>query len=190
MLTGDRDWWSKVTNDADILERGKAAVTDASRVVAYLVTTESVDAIATAQYLWGSAQQVGLTVGGVLVNQCTEAKTIGNFEPLPAFSLPIVTSMKTAMGASTDDWDSLVDALPDLCQVEAVPCSLEISVSQRTVRLFLPSFDKTQVKLTQYGPEVTIEAGDQRRNILLPPELSGKPVTGAKFHDSYLIISF
>lgn len=186
------DWLSKPTNDTDnILERGKAAVTDGSRVVAYLVTTESVDAIATAQYLWGSAQQVGVTVGGVLVNQCTDAKTIAGFEPLPAFSLPMLTSMRTAMtGTPTDDWAPLVGALPDLRQAVAVPSALEINVSQRMVRLFLPSFDKTQVKLTQYGPEVTIEAGDQRRNILLPPELSGKPVTGAKFQDSYLIISF
>lgn len=182
------DWFSQPSSEADnMLEKGKAAVTDSSRVAAYLVTTEAADAIATAQYLWGSAQQVGLTVGGVWVNQAQSAVTLSEFEPLPVTALPLSSALQ---GRAADDWTELMNALPRIGPMLDCPKPLEISVAQRTVRLFLPGFDKKQVKLTQYGPELTIEAGDQRRNIFLPDGLRGNPVTGAKFQDSYLIISF
>lgn len=162
------------------LEQGKAAVADPNRVAAYLVTTEAAEAIATAKYLWGSAQQVGLTVGGVLLNQGQSAQFDGEFAPLPVFPIP----------ARTDtNWEPVMQALPDFTQASRAPQPIRIDVTERKVYLFLPGFDKKQVKLTQYGPEITIEAGDQRRNILLPPELRGSQVTGAKFQESYLIIS-
>lgn len=166
----------------NLMEQGRAAIADPNRVAAVLVTTEDVGAIATAKYLWGSAQQVGLTVGGILLNQSGTPKAIApEFAPLPVTPLPNVP---------TRDWQPLVDALPDFTQAQQAPRAIAINVSDRKVALFLPGFNKKQVKLTQYGPEVTIEAGDQRRNIVLPPELSGRSVTGAKFQDGYLIISF
>lgn len=167
----------------NILEDGKAAVTDPHRVAAYLVSTGEPEAIAQAKYLWGCAQQVGLTVGGAIVNRTLAAEPLAaEFDPLP------ITALPDRIGES---WQPVIDALPDFAaQVTQVPRPMAINVSDRKVLLFLPGFDKKQVKLTQYGPEVTIEAGDQRRNIVLPPELRGKPVTGAKFQDGYLMISF
>ncbi|HIK53646.1 MAG TPA: ArsA family ATPase [Synechococcales cyanobacterium M55_K2018_004] len=165
-----------------VMDQGKAAVADPNRVAAFLVTTAEPGAIATAKYLWGSAQQVGLTVGGVLLNQSHDTTALGReFEPLAVSAIPSYPG---------DDWQPIVDALPDFSQVQQAPRPIAINVSDRKVSLFLPGFDKTQVKLTQYGPEVTVEAGDQRRNILLPPELSGSGVTAAKFQDGYLILSF
>jgi len=172
------------TNQANnLLDQGKAAVADPNRVAAYLVTTDDPAAIATARYLWGSAQQVGLTVGGTLFNQApmNDAVVTELFTPLPLSAIPSRT------GA---DWQPLIDALPNFKQASLAPRPITIDIPGRQVRLFLPGFDKKQVKLTQSGPEVTIDAGDQRRNIVLPPALSGQSVKGAKFQDSYLTISF
>ncbi len=165
----------------NILEDGKAALADPKRVAAYLVTTNDPIAIATAKYLWGGAQQVGLTVGGTLLNQSATTDLAAEFDPLPLSTIPVRTD---------SDWQPLMDALPDFKQATLAPKPITIDIPKREVSLFLPSFDKKQVKLTQSGPEVTIDAGDQRRNILLPPGLSGQSVKGAKFHNSYLTISF
>lgn len=171
-----------------MLDQGKAAVADPNRVLAYLVTTADEGAIASAQYLWGSAQQMGITVGGVLLNQSgTQEAVTSAFAP-SAFAPLAVSPIPAKAG---EDWQPLMAAMPDfMAQAIAAPRPITVNVAEKKVSLFLPSFDKTQVKLTQYGPEVTVEAGDQRRNVFLPPELNGRQVTGAKFQDGYLIISF
>lgn len=178
--TGD-NFAAPTSQATNILEQGKAALADPKRLIAYLVTTDNPMAIATATYLWGSAQQVGLNVGGVLFNQTATTPTTEEFDPLSISFIPT-----TPLGS----WQPLMDALPDFTQTVDVPKPIEFDVANRQVKLFLPGFDKKQVKLTQSGPEVTIEAGDQRRNILLPPGLSGRTVSGAKFQQGYLIISF
>ena len=180
-LSGDNPFQStqQVNN---LLDRAKQALADPNRTAAYLVTTGDESAIATARYLWGSSQQIGLTVGGVIVNQASVTEAIAaDFEPLVAVSVPT---------HSDNNWQSLMDALPDFSEATKAPKPIDINIAQRQVSLFLPGFDKKEIKLIQSGPEVTIEAGDQRRNILLPPALTGKSVTGAKFQNGYLIISF
>lgn len=166
----------------NILEEGKAALANTNRVVAYLVTTDDPSAIALAKYLWGAAQQVGLSVAGMLLNQTEATEALnGEFTPLPLTSLP---------KRSGTDWQSLMDALPNFKATVEAPRSLTVDAAARQVKVFLPGFDKKEVKLTQYGPELTVEAGDQRRNIDLPSPLRGQPVKGAKFQSGYLIISF
>ncbi|MBE9258696.1 MULTISPECIES: ArsA family ATPase [Aphanizomenonaceae] len=178
------DNFSQPTNQVNnFLEEGKAALANPRRVAAFLVTTSEPIDVANSRYLWGSAQQIGLTVGGAILVPGGENTNLSEeFAPLPVSIVPDVVN---------GEWQPLIDALPNLVEqaLQANP-PIEIDVHNRQVRLFLPGFDKKQVKLTQQGPEVTVEAGDQRRNIFLPPALSGKPVTGAKFQNSYLIISF
>ncbi|ELS03545.1 oxyanion-translocating ATPase [Xenococcus sp. PCC 7305] len=176
------DLTSESTKDASqMLEKGKEALEDPQRVIAYLVTTADEIAIAKAQYLWGSAQQIGLTVGGVLLNQDSNDNALSNdFQPLPITSLPKIES---------GDWQTLIDALPSFTTTSSIPQPTSIEIAEKKIKVFLPGFDKKQVKLTQYGPEITIEAGDQRRNIILPPQWSGRSVTGAKFNNKYLELS-
>ncbi len=159
-----------------MLEDGTAALSQ-GKVMAYLVTTADPVAIATAKYLWGSAQQVGLGVGGVLLRGETETT---EFEPLP------VTSMPNYDGSN---WQPLIDQLPKMPAGVDIPKATEFIMAERKIKVFLPGFDKKDVKLTQYGPEITIEAGDQRRNITLPPAWSGNSVTGAKFTNGYLEVT-
>ncbi|HEY9879681.1 MAG TPA: ArsA family ATPase [Leptolyngbyaceae cyanobacterium] len=165
----------------NVLEQGREAVNDPNRVMALLVTTPEAGAIATARYLWGSAQQAGVTVGSVLVCQGDSATLGESFSPLTAHSVPALAG---------DNWQALTAALPDPTQLaQSAPRPITVDAAAGTVSLFLPSFDKSQVKLTQYGPEITIEAGDQRRNLTLPTALTGRSVKGAKFQDQHLVLT-
>lgn len=165
-----------LTNQAgkmpNVLEQGQQAVNDPNRVAAYLVTDNSEIAIAVARYLWSSAQQVGLSVAGVL-SRGDIAPT--GFEALPVQLIPV---------------DVHTLEISDRLSPRLAVRSMTVDTAKSQVKLFLPTFDKKQVKLIQSGPEVTIEAGDQRRNLFLPPELTGKQASGAKFLDGYLIITF
>ncbi|MGB3766662.1 MAG: ArsA family ATPase [Phormidesmis sp.] len=184
------DIWNQPETQSveSMVAKGKALVSDPMQLRAYVVTTEDEVAIATGKYLWSAAQQIGLTVAGALTNQpypgqpSNPQSAESAFAPIPVTALP--------HGATSSHWQPIIDALPPLTDPVSVPNSMSVDTASSTVKLFLPSFDKTQVKLTQYGPEVTVEAGDQRHNLSLPPALKGRSVTGAKFQDGYLIISF
>jgi len=211
--TGESVMSQPVQEAKNALDYSQAIISNPQRVVGYLVTNDDPAAAATAKYLWGSAQQSGLSIGGVIINRGGSAgdaldlksqglgyvtvvadgdnivvDAIDPIDPLAVEFEPLaVTIMPTRIGT---DWQPLMDAMPDFNRLADVPKSMTIDIANREVRLYLPGFDKTQVKLTQSGPEVTIEAGDQRRNLLLPPALKGSSVKGAKFQGGYLIVTF
>jgi len=163
-----------------MLEQGKEALSQGN-VLAYLVTTPDPAAVVTAKYLWGSAQQVGLNIGGMLVNRGqVDDSVVADFSPLAITNLP---------NFDGSNWQSLSDELPNMIEGVSPLKPIEFLMSDRKIKIFLPGFDKKEVKLTQYGPEITIEAGDQRRNITLPPAWRGSSVTGAKFQNGYLEVT-
>lgn len=186
-MTGDIWNQPEAQGIEQMVARGKAMVQDPMQLRAYVVTSGDDVAIAQGKYLWSAAQQINLTVAGALINSPAATETNPDaaataFAPLPTAALPYATS--------DNRWQPIISALPDFTAPVSVPQPMTVDTGSNTVKLFLPGFDKSQVKLTQYGPEVTVQAGDQRHNLSLPPALNGRSVTGAKFQDGYLIISF
>lgn len=166
------------------IKQGVTVVNDPQNLSAYLITNNDPAAIAETCWLWGSAQQVNLKINGALVNQPHKkemASLQATFAPLPVTPIPRLQNQ---------EWQPLVQALPDFLTLPIVPDPLTIDLTTRQVQVFLPGFTKKQVKLTQFGNELTVEAGDQRRNIFLPPELQNLPLQSGKFEAPYLIISF
>ncbi|MFK8182940.1 MAG: ArsA family ATPase [Phormidesmis sp.] len=186
-MTGDI-WNQPETQGVEqMVAKGKAMVRDPMQLRAYVVTPADDIAIAQGKYLWSAAQQINLTVAGAFVNSLSAAETstaaaTAAFAPLPTVALPYATS--------DNRWQPIAAAFPALTEPVSGPQPMSVDTASSTVKLFLPGFDKSQVKLTQYGPEVTVQAGDQRHNLSLPPALNGRSVTGAKFQSGYLIISF
>ncbi|MGV2827442.1 Get3/ArsA fold putative tail anchor-mediating ATPase NosAFP [Myxosarcina sp. GI1(2024)] len=172
---------SETNNPASqILTKGTKALAE-QRVIAYLVTKDDEIAITSAKYLWGSAQQIGLTVAGVLLSGGETTEIISSeFKPLTVTSLPEFDG---------SNWQPLIEGLPTKIESGDAPQPTTISTAEKKIAVFLPGFAKKEVKLTQYGPGITIEAGDQRRNIILPPAWQGRSVTGAKFQNGYLEVT-
>jgi anion-transporting ArsA/GET3 family ATPase len=166
------------------ITQGVAVVNDPQRLTAYMVTTDEPGAIAAATWLWGSAQQVNLRVSGVLISQSQGRNPSAlqqAFAPLAVHAVPTLCQ---------GDWEPLIQALPNFTVMPSVLAPLTVNLAQRQVQFFLPGFTKKQVKLTQFGSELTVEAGDQRRNFFLPPELRGQHIQAGKFEAPYLIVSF
>ncbi|NJK59576.1 MAG: ArsA family ATPase [Oscillatoriales cyanobacterium SM2_1_8] len=167
LLVGTEDLGKQAGAAVNVLERGKQAVADPRQVLAYLVATP--ETMAAMRYVWGSAQMVGVTVAGVLA---AGSMPDDAFAPLPIGALAEAAGFVLAENARCLD----------------APKPLVVDGPRRQVRVFLPGFDKRQVKLTGFAQELAIEAGEQRRNIPLPPQFGS--VGGAKFQDGYLLVSF
>ncbi|RAM48854.1 MAG: ArsA family ATPase [Hapalosiphonaceae cyanobacterium JJU2] len=167
------------------IAEGMAVVGDADKLISYLVTSNEPGALAETKWLWGSAQQINLIVNGVLVYQCQEGDDLTDlhqvFAPLSVTSIPALKE---------HNWDPLLKALPDFNNNHQAPFPLKIDLESRQLFVFLPGFTKKQVKLTQHGQELTVEAGEQRRNIFLPPDLQKLSIQSGKFEEPYLIIAF
>lgn len=170
------DWGPAARLLETALEQGRSLLADPRKAMAILTTRSDRVSQAVALQWWGAAQPIGLRVGAVLASETPALDDLKrDFAPLPIFALS---------SAAADS------VLPSFDVLNRAPDPLTIDLQARQIKLFLPGLAKESVKLSQSGPEITIEAGDQRRNLRLPVALQGRAVASARFQEQSLILSF
>lgn len=185
---------TEIWNDLEqILEKAHCSFSDSSKFSCYLVMDPNRSAsISSALRYWGCAIQAGTQITGALgfaPQSSMVVEVADTFYPLTFAPVPYLST------DSSVDWDVTLNSLGEKTKdlLGATTTSLQSSVrfdpSQKSVTLFMPGFDKSEIKLYQYrgGSELLVEAGDQRRIIQLPSGMHGK-VGGAKFIDRNLVV--
>ncbi|KAJ6772062.1 hypothetical protein OIU74_018327 [Salix koriyanagi] len=183
-----------------MLMRGSSAFYEPSRFGCYLVMDPNIPtSVNSALRYWGCTLQAGAQVSGAvgISSPSFNEESLGvkkNFLPLPFAFIPHLSI------SYPPEWNSvMLNAVShDARTLFSLPASLSNSMTppvkfdaaEKSVTLFMPGFDKSEIKLYQYrgGSELLVEAGDQRRVICLPTKIQGK-VGGAKFFDRSLVIT-
>lgn len=136
-------------------------MSDSKRVLVFLVApADQSSAIAAARRIWGCTTQAGACVSGVLMHpgeapsgQASLTRAADAFPDLPAVLLPALKSGNP--GGSLDSAaevllsDSATNAVLNGKGVPAPRQPVVIDVAMSTVSIFLPGFEKSEVKLQQ-----------------------------------------
>ncbi|XP_026386727.1 uncharacterized protein At1g26090, chloroplastic-like isoform X2 [Papaver somniferum] len=190
---------SDIWNDIErMLERVSTGFAKPSKLSCYLVMDpNNPTSINAAMRYWGCAIQSGAHISGAFgyaPPQSTESADVikTKFSPLPSAIMPYLSI------GSPIDWDAVVlkSVGEDVRLVfaaernDSFPSPVTFNAANKSVTLFMPGFDKSEIKLFQYrgGSELLVEAGDQRRVIRLPNSIQGK-VGGAKFVGRSVVVT-
>lgn len=180
-----------------VLEKISQTFADSKRFACYLMMDPSNQlSVSAALRYWGCAMQAGVRVTGAFY-----ADTPANGEQTHAFKesfAPLIVASLPALPLSSDaDWEKAISSLSNNAKMLLekdnfgdIPVPVEYNMKEQTVAFFLPGFEKSEIKLSQWrgGSALLIEVGDQRRVVQLPPGLQGK-VGGAKFVDKSLVVT-
>ncbi|GFP96637.1 uncharacterized protein at1g26090 chloroplastic [Phtheirospermum japonicum] len=181
------------------LEKGSSIFSGPRKFGCYLVMNpDNPMSLNSALRYWGCAIQAGANISGAFGVAAPDstmslAETVKiNFSPLPSGYVPHIKF------GNHLHWNEIVGShnsknardLLSKSDDTSVLSSVRFDPSDKSVKLFLPGFDKSEIKLYQFrgGSELLVEAGDQRRVIRLPSQIQGK-VGGAKFVDRSLVIT-
>ncbi|CAI5976879.1 unnamed protein product [Closterium sp. NIES-65] len=185
--------WEKLDS---FLSKAVSAFADPYRTSVFLLAdAASHSSVDTCRRIWGCAVQAGVSPSGVFLLPSEVASGEGGlaekFSPLPVGQLPVVTEEAPAAVAAAAG--QMSDGAVTVMNGEGAgkaPPAVDVDVAACTVRLFLPGFDKQEVKLQQVsgvgsdnhqwkgGAELLVEAEDQWRCVELlrhsPGEVEGR----------------
>ncbi|KAG6624099.1 hypothetical protein CIPAW_16G002500 [Carya illinoinensis] len=169
-----------------MLESGSSIFSEPHKFGCFLVMhPNSPISVNSALRYWGCTIQAGAQVSGAFgidspnLNEELMEQVKRTFSPLPfAFTPQFQVD-------SPLDWNevTLNTVGKDAKNLLFLPpsqtsdmSSVKFDPEKKSVTLLMPGFDKSEIKLYQYrgGSELLVEAGDQRRVILLPPDIQGK----------------
>ncbi|KAJ7547937.1 hypothetical protein O6H91_08G110500 [Diphasiastrum complanatum] len=186
--------WSAVD---DVLKQIVDNIMNPKMFACYLVAdvNSSLSTDAALRY-WGCAMQAGVHVTGLLHLDSSDGTSMAikeKFIPLPVARIPYLSF------GSAIHWDKVLGKINDPAKEilqgklpsQKIPPPVAFDQAAQTMSLFLPGFDKSEIKLSQLrgASELLIDTGDQRRIVSLPSEFQRK-VSAAKFHEKVLVISF
>ncbi|KAJ4960414.1 hypothetical protein NE237_020324 [Protea cynaroides] len=191
---------AEIWDNADqILERASAAFAEPSKFGSYIVMdTNCPMSVRAALRYWGCAIQAGVHVAGAFgfarPQSCpASVDVVQEFLPLPFACMPSLSMgsvdwNSVLLGSLGEDAQNLLSATASCGYRFQSP--IKFDPVEKSVSLFMPGFDKSEIKLYQYRgrSELLVEAGDQRRVIRLPYGIQGK-VGGAKFTNKSLVIT-
>ncbi|KAL1317851.1 hypothetical protein HN51_070051 [Arachis hypogaea] len=184
-----------------MLERGSSAFSNRQRFGCFLVMDpNNPTSVNSARRYWGCTIQAGAQVSAALgfTSQPQHLEPLQRvkkgFSPLPSAFISSLSMnspinwRRVLLDTSNKDARHLLTS--EASQYGYAISPVEFDLKRKSVTLFMPGFDKSEIKLYQYrgGSELLVEAGDQRRVIPLPPEIQGK-VGGAKFAERSLVIT-
>ncbi|ERN04363.1 uncharacterized protein At1g26090, chloroplastic isoform X1 [Amborella trichopoda] len=187
----------EIWDQADgILEKVSSAFSDSSKFSFFLAMDPSnAMSLNAALRYWGCAIQAGAHISGAFsfVHPTSPKPTKDIQEKLLPLTLAYLPFISTD---SSIESDSTVSFLTDdvrrlLCESSSnLEPLVQFDEGKKSVSLFMPGFDKSEIKLYQYrgGSELLVEAGDQRRVVRLPSKIQGK-VARAKFNQRKLIVT-
>jgi arsenite-transporting ATPase len=114
-----------------------------------------------------------------------------NFEPLPFFEAPLFD--REMVGTEMlEQFGRRVFGRTDPAAVLHREKPVEVKKEGRSYALYLrlPFADKDRIQVYARGDELVVQVDNQRRHLVLPRTLAGRPVAGAGFTDQRLRVAF